>query len=62
MKLEHRIQNSFLMHQHLVAAFYDIEKVCDTAWGYSSLVESSWLASSVSFELPSGSSLPYLSQ
>jgi hypothetical protein len=32
--LEHEIQNSFLIHQHLKATFLNLEKVYDTTWRY----------------------------
>jgi hypothetical protein len=35
--LEHQIQNSFLLRQHVVAVFFDVEKAYDTTWQYGIL-------------------------
>jgi hypothetical protein len=35
--LEYHIQNAFLLRQHLVAVFFDLEKAYDTTWRYGIL-------------------------
>jgi hypothetical protein len=60
------MQNSFLLHQHLVAVFFDLEKVYDIAWRYGTLgtlaVESEGTAATVHFKLSPGPLFPSPSQ
>jgi potassium voltage-gated channel Eag-related subfamily H protein 8 len=36
-KLDYHVQIAFLLHQHLVAVFFDLEKAYDASWLYSIL-------------------------